>query len=78
MLTLWMVEPVVQSIQMTASAASGALLIEDRVNEINGEFICHIHHTQKPGYVYTCVCLSACFCSAAQTDLIKHHTSLRS
>lgn len=52
----------VQSIQITASAASGALLIKDCMNEINGELIFHIHHTQKPGYVCTCVyaCLSVC------------------
>lgn len=52
MMTLWMEEPVVQSIQITAlSVASGALLIEDNTNEINDELICHIHHREKPSYV---------------------------
>lgn len=52
MVTLWMEEPVVQSIQITAlSVASGALLIEDGTNEINDELICHIHHREKPSYV---------------------------
>lgn len=38
MVTLWMEEPVVQSIQIAAlSVASGPLLIEDGTNEINDE-----------------------------------------
>lgn len=56
MVTLWMEEPVVQSIQITAlSVASGALLIEDDTNKINDELICHIHHRVMSACECVCV-----------------------
>lgn len=81
MMTLWMEEPVVQSIQITAlSVASGALLIEDNTNEINDELICHIHHREKPSYVcmWVCVCLSVSILKAVQANLIEQNTIVRS
>lgn len=79
MMTLWMEEPVVQSIQITAlSVASGALLIEDDTNEINDELICHIHHREKPSYVCMWVCLSVSILKAVQANLIEQNTIVRS